>query len=1039
MRFPADVGARSLRVWLIALLAGAALGGAAPAAQAAFGVESFFAGNCTVATCGELGGPPIKESEFFTQAAGHPNYGISDFKLKSKQIQVSPFPAFQPEGSIRNVRLDVPAGLSTNPQATPKCSLEQFGTTEVAPGIFPPSACSEKAIVGAQTVTVLVQIPTGPFAGDYANIQLHGTVYNIEPEQKSGIPAEYGVAVSLEPLGEAALGPEYKHLYSHTLIEGGVEWSTDYHEYFKINEISKSLPLLESRLVFKGKITEAETGKGFTGEFLTNPSSCNPPGPATTTRLSVKSYEGQAEEAQYEAPVGASGCSLVPFAPTFSVNPETTRSDQPDGVTTELGLPHGLGLENIDTSTLKSATVTLPEGMTLNPSAAAGLEGCTPEQIGIGTIAPVACPEASKIGSVAIEVPTLPAKSLEGNIYLGKPSSGSITGPPYTIYLDAESAHYGQSVRLEGTVVPNETTGRLTATFAKNPEAPFSDFILRFTGRFNGGPLSPLANPLVCGPATTETSLTPFSGTAAQSPLSSFTVDSNGSGGACPSPLLFTPTQTVPSQNPAQAGAYSPFVFKLERSDGQPYLSQIKTTLPAGLLGAIPSVTLCGEPQAQLGQCTFASQIGLVQVTAGAGPSPYTFTGQVFLTGPYDGAPYGMSIVIPAVAGANGLFNLGDVVTRAAINVEPYTYRLVVSSTLPTIVKGIPLRLKTVTIAINRQNFLFNPTNCGVLATESTVTGFTPGSGALATSSLSTPFGVSGCSTLPFKPSLTAFTGAKTSKANGASLEVKVTQAANQANIKQVLTTLPKQLPARGSTLMKACLAATFEVAEPPGGCSSESRVGGATATTPVLPGTLSGPAYLVSHGGEAFPDLDVILRGDGVTVVLVGHTHVSSSGIITTNFESLPDAPISSFSLNLPIGPHSVLAGNGNLCASKLTMPTTIVAQSGAKITQNTNISVLNCPVRIVGHRTSGTHATITVQAPAAGRISGSGSNLKFVTRHLKKAEKATINVPLTRNGEGVLRKFHQLTTRVRVGFIPKANGGRPTSTAYVRVTFRS
>jgi hypothetical protein len=1031
MRFPADVGARSLRVWLIALLAGAALGGAAPAAQAAFGVESFFAGNCTVATCGEFGAPPPKESEFFTQAAGHPNFGITDFRFKSRE-QTAPFTAFVPEGNVERLQVDVPAGLSTNPQAVPQCSLKEFGEKEAAPGtgVFLESEneCSAETQLGTDTLTVATEVPVAG-SGVFKNFTLPGTVFNLE--QPNGLSSDFGVEVSLAPLGKAGLA-------AHSFIEGHVEWSADYHEYFVIKGISKEpLQLVESRLVFKGKIPGLKAP--FTGEFLTNPSSCNPPGPATTTMLHVKSYEGQPGEAHYTAPVGASGCNLVPFAPTFSVNPETTRSDQPDGVTTELGLPHGLGLEGIDTSTLRSATVTLPEGMTLNPSAAAGLEGCTPEQIGIGTTAAVACPEASKIGTVAIEVPTLPAKSLEGNIYLGKPSSGSITGPPYTIYLDATSERYGVSVRLEGTVVPDETTGRLTATFAKNPEAPFTDFILRFTGRYNGGPLSPLANPLVCGPATTETSLTPFSGTAAQSPLSSFTVDSNGSGGACPSPLPFTPTQTVPPQNPGQAGAYSPFVFKLERTDGQPYLSQIKTTLPAGLLGAIPSVTLCGEPQAQKGECTFASQIGLVQVTAGAGPSPYTFTGQAFLTGPYNGAPYGMSIVIPAVAGANGLFNLGDVVTRAAINVEPYTYRLVVSSTLPTIVKGIPLRLKAVTIAINRQNFLFNPTNCGVLATESTVSGFTPGSSPLATSSLSTPFQVSGCSTLPFKPSLTAFTGAKTSKANGASIEVKVTQAANQANIKQVLTTLPKQLPARGSTLMKACLAATFEVAEPPGRCSSESRVGGATATTPVLPGTLSGPAYLVSHGGEAFPDLDVILRGDGVTVVLVGHTHVSSAGVITTNFESLPDAPISSFSLNLPIGPHSVLAGNGNLCASTLTMPTTIVAQSGSKITQNTRISVTDCPVRIVGHRTSGTHATITVQAPAAGRISGSGSNLKFVTRHLKKAERATINVPLTRNGEGVLRKFHQLTTRVRVGFIPKANGGRPTSTAYVRVTFRS
>jgi hypothetical protein len=1063
MRSPADIEIRSIRIWLVALLVGAGLAGAAPAAQASFGVEKFVAANCSTGheECGSETIPfgPFKYSvpkepslaeareQGYTQAAGHPAYGITDFQVAT----VGKLPNAAPQGleaqgpgPVKHVRTDVGPGVSTNPEAVPQCTMEQFGEKEAIPGtgFYEKPKCAEATVIGVNKVTVYAG-PNGVAPG-VSDLPLEGTVYNLV--QPNGLASDFGVALELPiPLTKGALEKafaekghplgkpteeflEAQQYFAHTLIEGSVEWAGNYHDYYEIN-ISTVLPLISSRLVLKGNI--GTTGQGG---FITNPSNCAGPGPATTNTVTLTSTANVVAPREYTTPIGTEGCngaapfSAVPFAPEFSLKPETTKSDQPDGIVTELMMPHDPSPEGIDSSQLRTASVTLPEGMTLNPSAARGLEACTPKQIGIGTREPVGCPAGSKIGTVTLNVPTLPPGSLEGNLYLGGPESGPITGPPYTMYIDAESARYGLSVRLKGSVTPNETTGRVTATFTENPEQPFSNLILHF----NGGPLAPLANPLACGTAKTETSLTPFTGTAVQSPISQFTVDSNSAGGACPSPLPFAPTQSTQNQS-ATAGALTSFTFNLARPEGQQYLSQVKTVLPAGLLGPVPSVTLCGEAEANAGTCTAASQIGTVAVLAGAGLTPFPFGGQVYMTGPYNGAPYGMSIVVPAVAGP---FNLGNVVTRATINVEPYTGRLVVTSTLPTIKGGIPLRLQRVALSINRQSFLSNPTNCGTLATESMVTGFTPGSSATATQSLSTPFQVGECSKLPFKPSFGASTSAQTSKANGASLEVKITQGAHQANIKEVQTTLPKQLPSRGSTLQKACLAATFEVANPPGACPEGSRVGGATVTTPVLPGKLSGPAYLVSHGGQAFPDLDLILRGDGVVVILVGHTHISK-GITTTKFQSLPDVPISSFSLNLPIGSHSALAANGNLCNSTLTMPTTIVAQSGAKITQNTKITVVHCPVRIVGHRTSGTKAVITVRIHEAGRVSGSGPNLNFVTRHLGKATKATINVPLSRNGEGILRKFHQLTTRLRVGFIAKP--GRPTSTAYVTVVFRS
>ena len=678
-----------------------------------------------------------------------------------------------------------------------------------------------------------------------------------------------------------------------------MEWAGNYHDYYEINA-SPALPLISSRLVLKGDI-----GTTHQGGYITLPSNCAGAGPATTNTVTVNGTHGEEASGTYVTPIGTEGCNglapfmEVPFAPTFSVEPETTQSDQPDGVTTELTLPHDPSPTGIDSSQLKNATVTLPEGMTLNPSAAHGLEACTPKQIGIGTRNEVECPVGSKLGTVTLDVPDLPPGSLKGDIYLGGPESGPITGPPYTMYLDAESARYGISVRLKGTVVPNETTGRLTVTFANNPEQPFSDVKLHF----KGGPLAPLANPLACVVATTETSLTPYTGTAAQSPFSSFLVDSNGSGGACSSPLPFALTQST-SSLPTTAGASTSYALTLTRPPGQQYLSQVRTVLPPGLVGRIPAVTLCSEAQVAEAQvkeegCPASSRMGTVTVSAGAGPAPYQLSGSVYLTGPYNGAPYGMAIVVPAVTGP---FSLGNVVTRATIAVEPNSpYRVVVTSAIPTIYKGVPLRMQKVSIEVNRQNFLLNPTNCSPLATESTLTGLTLlGSSATATQNVSTPFSVGECGALPFKPSLTAFTGAKTSRANGASLEVKITQAAGQGNMKKIVTSLPKQLPARQATFKLACVAATFEAN--PAACPSGSRVGSATATTPALPGTLAGTVYFVSHGGEAFPDIDTVLQGDGITTILVGHTNVANN-VITTTFESLPDVPVSSFTMKLPTG----------------------------------------------------------------------------------------------------------------------------------------
>jgi hypothetical protein len=999
------------RIALLAPLIGAIFAVSAPAAQAAFGIESLFSGNCKVETPCTAASTEANHSELFTQAAGHPPAGITDFTIKHHVIQTVPFTAEAPEGNVKNIRTDVGPGESTNPEAVTKCSVANFtgSPIEPAPKVH---AFTAPNCPGSEIGTNIVHVVLEPATGVFKNYVLEGKMYNLE--QPEGMASYFGIALSLEPV----LGAP--GAYVHTFLEGHIEWGAeaagtgkaDYHDVYEIKNVTPGL--ISSRITFKGNIG--------TGGFLTLPSSCTGIGPQTTTTLHVESYEGGSASTGYSGPVGSEGCKgesgllIPPFAPTFALSPETTQSDLPDGITTELTLPHDPSPTGIDSSQLKTAGVTLPEGLTLNPSAANGLKACTPAQIGIGTRNAVSCPAESKVGEVTLTVPDLPAaEPLTGSLYLGGPESGPITGPPYTMYIDAESSRYGVSVRLKGSVVPNETTGRLTATFTENPEQPFSNVKLTFTG----GARAVLANPLACGTATTETSFSPYTGQAAALSSSPFTT------AGCPSPLPFTLTQTTSNLAPGNAGANTSYDFNLERGDGQQYLSQVKTVLPPGLIGKIAAVPLCAEPQAGNGECPTASQIGVATVKAGAGTQPYVFPGFVYLTGPYNGAPYGLSIVVPALAGP---FSLGNVVTRATINIEPnYPNRVAVASVLPTIFKGIPLRVKNINLNINRQGYLINPTNCGAFATESTLTGSLG-----ATQSLSSPFQVGNCNALALKPSFKAASGAKTSKANGASLETTLNQGTGQTDIKSVLVQLPKQLPSRLTTLQKACPEATF--AANPYGCPSGSYVGGVRANTPVLSGKLKGPAVLVSHGGQAFPDLDLVLETEGVRVILVGNTKITNK-ITTTSFATLPDVPVSSITVNLPIGGHSALTANGNLCANSLVMPTTITGQNGFVVKQNTKMRVVGCGVRVVGQKTIGSTAYITVQTFEAGRISGSGPNLATTYRYLGRAERtATLKVPLSRRGRS---RGRPLRVRLRVGFVPKKRGASKSASS-VTVTYR-
>jgi hypothetical protein len=455
----------------------------------------------------------------------------------------------------------------------------------------------------------------------------------------------------------------------------------------------------------------------------------------------------------------------------------------------------------------------------------------------------------------------------------------------------------------------------------------------------------------------------------------------------------------------------------------------VQTTLPPGLVGLIPSVPLCNEPQAAAGSCSAASAIGTATASAGVGSEPYAFSGPVYLTGPTNGQPYGLSIPIEAAAGP---FDLGRITTRVSIGVDEHSGAVIASSTLPRIVGGVPLHLRGLSVAITRSNFLFNPTYCGTLSTNSVL-------GAIQGASTApiTPFAVTGCTSLPFKPAFAAGSPTPPSRANGAALTVSYTQPQHQANIKSVVATLPKELPSRLTTLHNACPEGVFAGGNNYKSCPVGSKVGSVKVKTPVLPEPLSGPAYLVSHGGAAFPNLDLILEGDhGVKVVLEGTTNIKN-GITTSSFPTVPDVPVSGFELDLPTGPNSALGSFGSLCAKPLYMPTTITAQSGTVSKQNLHLSVGSCKIKLLSKKIKKKKLVVRVRVFTAGRLSVTSPGLHTTYRRVGGPGVITIKVPVSKRGHRRLASGRPLKVRFRVGFNPR-HKDEYHSAAFAKITFK-
>jgi hypothetical protein len=880
-------------------------------------------------------------------------------------------------GDPKDVVANLPRGLVVNPAATPvKCNEEELV------GDNGGRSCPTASAVGVLNARLNAGGPIGSDAGSF-HTNLTVAVYNMVAPP--GAPAEFGVNV----LGDG--------IVLH--IEGRVRTGGDYGLTGEVSGIGQKRGVFGSTLTLWGdpsaashdrwrgdcashNVSRTIEQKGIPScpveptstPLLSMPTSC--PGTSLESTMSADSWQepNQFVSAMPFLSPAVTGCSSLDFSPSIEVQPETSVSDSPTGLHVDLHVPQSEDLSTLAEANLKDTVVTLPAGMVVNPSSADGLQGCSSAQVDLHGEGPAMCPDASKIGSVEVDTPLL-ERPLPGSVYIASQGDNPFNSL-LAIYVVVEGQ--GIIVKLAGHVEPDPVTGRLRTTFEDNPQLPFEDFKLDFFG----GPRASLTTPPTCGAYTAESMLTPWSGTPpvtlAGEPGNSFTVASGPDGTACassPAELPNHPGFTAGTFS-SSAGSYSPFVLKLTRENGSQIFKGLNVMMPLGLTGKLAGISLCSQAQIETAAhnpgtveqsspaCPASSQVGTVSVGAGSG-APFYAQGHAYLAGPYEGAPFSLAIVTPAVAGP---FDLGTVVVRSALHIDPNTAQVTVKSDpLPTILQGIPLDIRSITVTIDRAQFTLNPTSCAPMTIAAT---------AIAQSSeaaLTTPFQATNCASLPFKPSLSASTSGKTSKANGASFAVNVTQHPGEANIHKVNLTLPLVLPARLTTLQKACTEAQFNAN--PAGCPEGSNIGTAIARTPLLNSPLTGPAYLVSHGGAAFPDVEFVLQGEGVEIILDGGTNIKK-GITYSKFETVPDAPITSFETVFPQGPHSALAANANLCATTktviikkrvavhrhghtkhvlrtikkqvpvpLTMPTIITAQNGATITQNTKITVTSCP----------------------------------------------------------------------------------------------
>jgi hypothetical protein len=894
------------------MVVGAAKGGRVMVVFVVFVVLTAMADSAAVAGAAEFekyAVESVSSGLSTTQAGAHADF-TTVFKLTNNNGA--------PYGTTRDIRVTLPPGVVGNTQGVPRCTTLQLG------GGAEESHCPLDSQVGTSEITI----------GGSQSGTLTEPVYNMV-SPGGDVVARFGFFAASYP----------------TLLNVRVN-PVDYGLVASVEGAAAGAALIEAATTFWGipadpghdneRITPAEALKGGgppggrksglpEAPFLSNPTACGFQRQLTVTAASYQLPDSPSSLTGAFPDIV--GCGKLSFDPSLTVNVTSGEAAAPTGLDSDLQIPQDETPHGLATSTLKSASVLLPAGLAINPAAGEGLEACSPAQVGYEHNEPSHCPDGAKIGTLEVVVPAL-EHALRGSVYQRTPEPGHL----FRIWLVTDEQ--GVHLKLPGEIEADLQTGRLRAVFAGIPalgglpQVPVADLKLDVFG----GPRAPLATPATCGTYQTHYELAPWSGGPTVTADTPMQVSSGCAKGG------FSPRLTAGTVN-SGAGAFSPFALTVTRSDGEANPSGLEVLLPPGLTGKLAGIPLCPEPQASTGECPDASQVGTVTAAVGVGgtplwlPQPGKTPTAIYLAGAYKDAPFSLVVKVPAQAGP---FDLGTVITRAGIYIDPNTAQVTVKSDpLPQILQGVPVDYRTIHVDIGRPGFTLNPTNCDAMAVKATLT-----AAGGATASPGSGFQATNCAKLAFKPSFKASTSGKTSRKTGASLSVKLlypnTPLGTQANILSVKVNLPKQLPSRLTTLQQACTDAQFT--SNPAGCPAVSRVGQATAITPILPVPITGPAYFVSHGGAKFPELIIVLQGDGITIDLHGETFISKAGITSSTFHTVPDQPVTSFELTLPQGPNSALAANGNLCTSTLKMPTLFTGQNGAVIKQSTPITVTGC-----------------------------------------------------------------------------------------------
>ncbi len=858
------------------------------------------------------------------QAGSHPDVGVSFHVVQQDPANPESFPVELPH----RFEIELPPGLVGNPFAAPFCP--ESGLKGAANGngaVCPVDSQVGIAHIGAPSIPTInspvynIEAPKGSPAMFAFNVL--GTVVRLTPTVR---PGDYGITMDSGPIGQGIVIPAVE------VVIWGVPADPAHNA-------ERFGPLLGGLFYFPPAEPE-----GPRKAFLSTATSCPGAPEVRTAHIDGWKSIGQFDTESFSSdpngvPFVATGCDKLDFSPTIEARPTTNLGDSPSGLEVDLHVPQNTNPDGLAEANVKNVSMTLPAGMTVNPSSANGLGACTAEQIGLTTPvgqehavfngAPATCPDASKLGSVEVDTPLID-HPLPGTIYLAEQNQNPF-GSLLALYIAIEDPQTGVTIKLAGHPQPDPRTGQLTVDFDQNPQLPFEDLKVKlFTG-----PRAALKTPLACGEFKTITDLTPWTSPegADATPSDSFKIAQGAGASACvksESEAPNKPSFSAGTVDPT-AAAFSPFVLKISRDDGTQPIKAIDTTLPKGLLGKLAGIPYCsdaalaaaagrsGKEEQASSSCPAASQVGTVNVAAGAGSEPFYAAGKAYLAGPYKGAPLSLAIVTPAVAGP---FDLGDVVVRTALNVDPESTQIhAVSDPIPTILQGVPLDVRSIALTLNRPSFTLNPTSCAPGTVGGSVTSVFNQSAAL-----SSPFQVGGCNALGFKPGLSIQLKGATKRIGHPALKATLTAKPGEANIGRAQVNLPHGEFLDQGNLNKTCTKPVLLE----GKCPETSVYGHATAWTPLLDQPLEGNVYLVGGYGFKLPALVAELNGQ-IRVLLVGKIDSGPNKGIRGTFEVVPDAPVSKFVLEMKGGKkYGLLENSENLCKAEPAKRRAVVSFTG-------------------------------------------------------------------------------------------------------------